>query len=169
MFTVSLYGDVGHHPEAQRLDPSESMDTARRQHFTPWGWGTWKDRFDEMAHVYTGWDGQMNFEMVHIVQGVNYEAFGQGLRKNRHEVFPVLSRANNIGMEDGIHSKWFKPDKMKVVFVKSMPPPPPNSPVHLRDRRSLTSPANHPERPHRRNCNICTPIRHRGCQRRVCP
>ena len=114
VFTVSVYGDVGHHPEAQLLDHSESMDTARRQHFTPWGWGTWKDRYDDMAHVYTGWDGQMNFEMVHINQGVNYEAFGQGLRKDRYEVFPVLSRANNIGMEDGIHSKWFKPDKMKV-------------------------------------------------------
>mmetsp|Transcript_25045 Transcript_25045/g.67582 ORF Transcript_25045/g.67582 Transcript_25045/m.67582 type:complete len:320 (-) Transcript_25045:139-1098(-) len=124
VFTVSVYGDVGHHPEAQLLDKSESMDTARRQHFTPWGWGTWKDRYDEMAHVYTGWDGQMNFEMVHINMGVNYEAFGQGLRKNRYEVFPVLSRANNIGMEDGIHSKWFKPDKMKelqFLFANTAP------------------------------------------------
>ena len=66
----------------------------------------------------------MNFEMVHINAGVNYEAFGQGLRRDRGEVFPVLSRANNIGMEDGIHSKWFKPDKMKqlqYLFANTAP------------------------------------------------
>lgn len=36
IFTVSLYGDVGHGAEAGLLQESEAYDVARRRHFTPW-------------------------------------------------------------------------------------------------------------------------------------
>ena len=118
VFTVSAYGDIGHAPNVTaKLEPGEDHRAARRGHFTPWGWGMWLDRYIEIAHIYTGWDAQMNFRMAHLEQGPDYSngMFGLGLRKARKEVFPLLSRANNIGFEGGIHAKWFDKDKMKEM------------------------------------------------------
>ena len=95
------------------LDSSEYYTCARRRHFTPWGWGTWRDRFEAMASTYTGWDAQMNFELRHPERGgPDFDRLGFGLRGSRFEVFPLLSRANNIGIEGGIHARWVGPDEM---------------------------------------------------------
>lgn len=119
VFTVSAYGDIGHSPNATATlnSPQEDYVVARRSHFTPWGWGIWANRFAEMAHIYTGWDAQMNFRFPHIHKGPDYSdaSFGHGLRKERKEVFPLLSRANNIGFEGGIHARLFDKEKMKAM------------------------------------------------------
>ena len=59
-------------------------------------WGT---LISQMATTYTGWDAQMNFLLANNRGGPNYDRFGSGLRGNRTEIFPLLSRSNNIGME----------------------------------------------------------------------
>ena len=37
----------------------------------------------------------------------------RGLRGSRNEIFPILSRANNIGFERGIHAHVYSPDQMR--------------------------------------------------------
>ena len=75
----------------------------------------WLDRFIEIAHIYTGWDAQMNFRMAHLEQGPDFSGgmHDRGLRKARKEVFPLLSRANHIGFEKGTHPKRCDKDKPK--------------------------------------------------------
>jgi glycosyltransferase involved in cell wall biosynthesis len=114
VFTVSAYGDSSH--TASDGVPAEYAGTiGRRQHFTPWGWGTWRDRYEEMAGDYRGWDAQMNFgvRMISNVSGTIRQRWHSGLRRDRVEVFPVLSRSNNIGSEGGIHADQFSSTEMK--------------------------------------------------------
>lgn len=58
--------------------------------FTPWGWATWSDRWNEMAEKWSNapvtWDLALN-----------------RLRGDRVEVQPILARAQNIGAELGEH------------------------------------------------------------------
>lgn len=58
--------------------------------FSPWGWGTWKDRYLEIEQnihncLFKGWDEKIN----HCT------------RKNRYQIFPHISRIQNIGALDG--------------------------------------------------------------------
>ena len=39
----------------------------------------------------------------------------QGLRRGRVEVFPLLSRSNNIGFEGGIHAHVYSGEQMKAM------------------------------------------------------
>jgi hypothetical protein len=60
------------------------------------------------------WDSQMNFKFPHMSQGPlgHMQYFGQGLRGHRSEVFPLLSRSNNIGFEHGIHAPLYTKEEM---------------------------------------------------------
>ena len=117
VFSVSLYADIGRAEnmaepgDPDELAPSEWFAAARRDWFTPWGWGFWRDRFEPVAHVYTGYDNQMNMEYLGVaLSNIGQEVEGSsGLRGNRSEIFPLLSRSNNIGVEGGIHHRTIPP------------------------------------------------------------
>ena len=61
--------------------------------FTPWGWATWKDRFEVMDRIYKApnsgkcWDEVCNFEAS----------------LDKFEVIPRLARSRNIGERNGTH------------------------------------------------------------------
>jgi len=62
----------------------------RNPWFTPWGWATWKDRWDEIKGMWSfggGWD-------VHLHNVI---------RGNRFEIRPYLARSQNIGEQAGTH------------------------------------------------------------------
>lgn len=63
----------------------------RRRWFTPWGWGTWADRWREIAPQWSrgslSWDIRLN----------------DTIRGTRWEAFPTVSRIQNIGAEKGTH------------------------------------------------------------------
>jgi hypothetical protein len=61
-----------------------SHDTLLHPHFTPWGWGIWKDRWEELKPRWSNefWDRRLNEEV----------------RGDRYSVFPKISRTKNIGL-----------------------------------------------------------------------
>jgi hypothetical protein len=63
-----------------------------RRWFTPWGWGTWRSRW---LGLHLGWaqDDETSWDVI-----VNH-----ALRADRYEVFPTVSRIQNIGAEKGTH------------------------------------------------------------------
>lgn len=69
--------------------PPRALDhaVARRRAFTPWGWGTWRDRWEEMRaqwdfdYSFGGWDETVNLKV----------------RGGRCEAYPPLARVQNIG------------------------------------------------------------------------
>ena len=74
---------------AYQRNPVAAAGGCHRRHwFTPWGWGTWRDRWLEVAAKFTpepSWDIQMNHQ----------------LRGDRCEIAPTMSLAQNIGAEGG--------------------------------------------------------------------
>ena len=76
----------------QRVSIGCLDECGARRWFTPWGWGVWRDRWDGLA---AGWvrDDATSWDVV-----VNHV-----LRAGRHEVFPTVSRIQNIGAERGTH------------------------------------------------------------------
>lgn len=83
VFTVSGY---------QQKSNGNLGQCGRRRWFTPWGWGTWQDRWHEMLPRWTTKDGP-SWDIV-----VN-----DYIRGTRWEAFPTVSRVQNIGAEKGTH------------------------------------------------------------------
>lgn len=74
-----------------RLDGAEAHAHSQKW-FSPWGWGIWKDRWDEVRPLLdvaspTSWDCQMNH-----------------LRGDRSEIIPSLGLVQNIGQYDGTYN-----------------------------------------------------------------
>lgn len=80
---------------AYNHQPSPSSHWHRlafRPWYTPWAWATWRDRFEglkdqwDFSYQHGNWDHNINSR----------------LRGERMEVYPILARAQNIGLE-GVH------------------------------------------------------------------
>jgi hypothetical protein len=83
VFTVSGY---------QQASSGKIAECGIRRWFTPWGWGTWSDRWHQMANRWTTTDGpSWDIIVNHVLRGPRWEAF------------PTVSRIQNIGAERGTH------------------------------------------------------------------
>jgi hypothetical protein len=75
----------------QKISNGRLGECGLRRWFTPWGWGTWLDRWVGLNY---GWAGsEPSWDVV-----VNH-----AIRSGRYEVFPTVSRIQNIGAEKGTH------------------------------------------------------------------
>lgn len=113
IFTVSSY--VNSDSQTEHYFPAnENVDfVSQRNWFTPWGWATWKDRFEEMKSLwdFTGKNGSWDAT-------INYTA-----RKNRNEIFPHVARCQNIGGELGTHvpnPEWHKEHHLNTYWIESL-------------------------------------------------
>ena len=67
-------------------------ECAMRRWFSPWGWGTWPDRWEQMATRWASTDGpSWDIIVNHVIRGARWEAS------------PAVSRIQNIGAEGGTH------------------------------------------------------------------
>lgn len=81
-----------------------------RRWFVAWGWGTWRDRWEEalpQLHGHAGWDVRLN------------EISGQ-----RHEVAPCVGRTQNIGEYAGTHNSpgFWLDEQWNPVWMGSISP-----------------------------------------------
>jgi hypothetical protein len=95
VFSVAAY-----HRVAAPLHLFSFHALGRRRWFHPWGWGTWRNRWDEvrggLGRALGGpvtWDTWLGRNVVAPDEG-----------PGRREVYPVLSRAQNIGLVSSIHA-----------------------------------------------------------------
>lgn len=86
-------------------------EVKRRQWFHPWGWATWKDRWEEIkagwCFVDPGWGPTLN----------------KKTRKDRYEIFPTLARCQNIGSV-GLHissPEWHENHHFNRYWIGSLP------------------------------------------------
>ena len=83
-FTISSY--------IRSLDDKRIEDVASQQWFFSWGWGVWREIWDEIK-----WDWDFGYEHGGWDQNLNHR-----LRKDRWTISPWVSRSQNIG-EMGVH------------------------------------------------------------------
>lgn len=101
IFTICGYVTSDNLTEHHYPKSDDEKTVASRCWFTPWGWATWKDRFKEMEKVwdFQGKNGSWDATINHIA------------RNQRFEIFPTISRIQNIGAEMGTHvisPEWHK-------------------------------------------------------------
>jgi hypothetical protein len=91
-------------------------DVIREQWFTPWGWATWRDRWDSIRDSWPADDQQISWDTV----------IDKLTRRDRCEVRPLLARIQNIGAEGGAHvpgAAWHAEHHLNRNWIESVPGP----------------------------------------------
>jgi len=101
VFTVSAY--------RRAIAPPEHYHRIIRQPwFTPWGWATWRDRFDDMSRR---WDS---------VARVSWDCTVNTIRDKRLELVPLFSRSQNIGALGGTYCpgpEWHRQNQFNEYWA----------------------------------------------------
>ena len=90
--TIGLWG----HDKGPSLPVSEKDygKVMRQSYFTCWGWGTWKDRWEEMLATWTTGDDSHD---------TSWDVVLSSHLGEMEEILPVISRAYNCGEHGGTH------------------------------------------------------------------
>jgi len=103
----------------QRTPPEEvgyRNAVVRERWFTPWGWATWKDRWESVRDSWPADDRQISWDTV----------IDKLTRRDRFEVRPLLARVQNIGAEGGAHvpgAAWHREHHLNLHWIESVPGP----------------------------------------------
>jgi hypothetical protein len=88
----------------------------REAWFTPWGWATWRDRWETVRASWPRYDHQVSWDTV-------LDKFS---RRGRYEIRPMLARIQNIGAEGGAHvpgAAWHAEHHLNRCWVETTPGP----------------------------------------------
>lgn len=105
-------------------EPDEYYKVYRKQWFTPWGWATWKDRWDEIK---TKWNNNIGWDTI-----INHH-----VRGDRYEIKPRLARTQNIGAENSVNvpnAQWHKEHHYNEFWVGSVNLPEGNYVEYVREK-----------------------------------
>jgi hypothetical protein len=86
----SCFGACAYHREDAVPHHSHAV-IHNRNCFTPWGWATWRDRWEQMAAAWPLGDYQTSWDVV----------MTRYVLGSRYQVHPRLGRAQNIGAKGG--------------------------------------------------------------------
>lgn len=89
---------------------TETRSVIREQWFTPWGWATWRDRWDSVRTQWPADDKQVSWDTV--VDKVT--------RNGRYEIRPLVGRIQNIGGEGGAHvpsAEWHRAHHLNPLWI----------------------------------------------------
>jgi hypothetical protein len=102
VFTVSGYNSK----------PGHVAGAASRKWFTPWGWGTWTDRW------------KVARSQIDVADSLSWDHQMNRIRGDRLEAFPVLGRTINIGQDDGTYNNrdiWAR-EQFNPIWAGSVEP-----------------------------------------------
>jgi len=113
IFTVSGYVNSDNRTEHYSPKTNDVKAVSRRLWYTPWGWATWKNRFLEMKSVwdFTGKNGSWDYTVNHLV------------RRDRVELFPLVSRIQNVGAVAGTHvpsPEWHRTHHYNDYWIETL-------------------------------------------------
>lgn len=109
VFSVSGY------QRTQQHEITRTLDVVRENWFTPWGWGSWRDRWIECCDNWPALDEQISWDTV-----IHKMRLG-----DRCEVRPVVARIQNIGAEGGLHvpsREWHRDHHLNPYWIEVSEP-----------------------------------------------
>jgi GT2 family glycosyltransferase len=113
IFSISGYVNNDNNIEQfYSCNKNNSSYITTRNWFTPWGWATWIDRWDEIEKAFiNSLDSHDSWDiMVHK------------LLQQRKEVFPTISRIQNIGALNGTYCpgpEWHKKNQFNEYWIET--------------------------------------------------
>lgn len=87
VFSVSGY------QKTRQEELHRTTEVVRENWFTPWGWATWRDRWETVNIGWPADDNQISWDTV----------LHRGKLGSRCEIRPVVARIQNIGADGGLH------------------------------------------------------------------
>ena len=102
--------NIAGHSMYKDLEPAEYYKVERGQWFTPWGWGTWIDRWKEIKEK---WDQTIGWDTI-----INHNVRGE-----RYEIKPKLARIQNIGATRSVNvpsPEWHAENHFNAFWVGSI-------------------------------------------------
>ena len=96
IFTVSTWRHASGWHGRSDIPPEQRLQAKRQPFFCCWGWGTWRDRWDEILANWTP-DTTDSHDLSWDV------VVGRTRGPSRCEIAPMVSRAQNIGSDFGTH------------------------------------------------------------------
>lgn len=100
--------------------PNYHNAVAKDAWFTPWGWATWKNRWDNLINEYL-------YDSIYI-NNTPYNSWDKYIydctqKNNMNEVYPVIARTQNIGSNYGSHvpsSQWHKDNQYNEYWIETI-------------------------------------------------
>lgn len=102
----------------QRTTPEEQhLNNKVKKHrwFNPWGWGTWKDRWDDNF-------GKELYRRINLPRYSSWDIHTNYLRGDRVQIMPVVARSQNIGAVGGLHvpsAKWHEKHQFNPNWIEN--------------------------------------------------
>lgn len=99
-----------------RASADEAGFVSRKNCFRPWGWATWRDRWDTLKDEWNFADPAVAWD-THI---------DLNLRRGREQILPWVSRVKNIGAENGTYvpsPKWHRENQHLEYWSNDYPGP----------------------------------------------
>jgi hypothetical protein len=95
IFSVSGYVNSNNIVMDKQFYPinTEYYSYGKRNWFTPWGWATWRNRWNYIKEVF----------IQSLSSKVSWDHYIHRILQNRVEVFPLVSRIQNVGAEQGTY------------------------------------------------------------------
>jgi hypothetical protein len=116
---TSIYSVSGYNREVDTLQKisQTNLDTCaaiKRNHwFTPWGWATWVDRWNEIIKP----SMEQSFNTPH-----SWDVFVHKAQQEKYEILPIIARIQNIGAENGSYCPgpaWHKQNQYNEFWIES--------------------------------------------------
>lgn len=91
----------------------KTRSVIREQWFTPWGWATWRDRWDSVRTKWPVDDKQVSWDTI----------IDKVTRAGRYEIRPLVARIQNIGGEGGAHvpsAEWHRAHHLNPFWIETV-------------------------------------------------
>ena len=111
IYTVSAYMKRDVELTESQLSQKENV-VIKRKWFSPWGWATWRNRWDEIRHSV----------LCEVDQKYSWDTTVHRLIGDRYELCPVVSRVQNIGACNGTYCpgpEWHKENQFNSTWVET--------------------------------------------------
>lgn len=113
VFSVSGYIN-SNNKISQYIDfNSDSNLVSTRNWFTPWGWATWRNR----------WDKVKEYLLSTINSHISWDVLLHNQIKDKQECFPHVARIQNIGAENGTYCPgpvWHKNNQFNEYWIETI-------------------------------------------------
>lgn len=100
----------------KEFDYSDPYSVIKKQNwFTPWGWATWIDRWENM--IMKAMEESLKYQ-------ASWDCFVHNYQKtsNKYEIRPNIARIQNIGAENGSYCPgpaWHKENQYNEIWIES--------------------------------------------------
>jgi hypothetical protein len=110
VFSITGYNKI------KKIKESDKNLVKRTNWYTPWGWATWKSRWQN------GYKEDL-WKRINSTPYKSWDCHTNDIRQNRFEIQPIIPRIQNIGAKNGFHvpnEQWHFENQYNELWIESI-------------------------------------------------